>query len=64
MKLPPYLSQIAIARSSKLSRSSENAYVQVDRMAKSTSGHFTTKISGDSRLGRKKADVTMSAFSR
>ncbi|MFM2196601.1 MAG: hypothetical protein RLZZ505_33 [Verrucomicrobiota bacterium] len=58
MKDRPYLSRIAIARSTKSSRSSESAYAQVDRMAKSTNGPFTTKVSEGSGLGRKKTVAT------
>ena len=50
-----YLFRIATARSTKSSATSEDAYAQVERMAKSTNGPFTTKASDASSLGQKKA---------
>jgi len=59
MNKTDYLSRIATARSTKSSRTSEDAYAQVDRMAISTNGPFTTKASDASSLGLKKpADST------
>lgn len=56
MKQNNYLNRIATARSTKSSRTSEDAYAQVDRMAKSTSGLFTTKVSAVSSHGQTKPD--------
>lgn len=64
MSKPDYLARIAIARSQKSSRSSADAYAQVDRMAKSMSGVSTTKASGESSLGPKNADATTKGSSR
>jgi len=50
MSKPDCLSRIVIARSTKSLRTSQDAYAQVDRMAKSTSGQFTTKVSVASSL--------------
>lgn len=58
MSKPDYLARIAIARSQKSSRSSADAYAQVDRMAKSTSGASTTRASGESSLWPKSAGAT------
>jgi len=55
MNNPDYLSRIATARSTKSSRTSEDAYAQADRMMKSTNGPFTTKASAASSVGPKKA---------
>ena len=49
-----YLSRIGTARSTKSSRTSQDAYAQVDRMAKSTTGRFTTKVSYVSLDGQNK----------
>ncbi|MES2661324.1 MAG: hypothetical protein V4689_22075 [Verrucomicrobiota bacterium] len=54
MKQTDYLTRIATARSTKSSATSEDAYAQVDRMAKSTNGPFMTKASVGSSHGRKK----------
>lgn len=43
-----YLNRIATARSTRPATTSQDAYAQVDRMAKSTNGQFTMKASGDS----------------
>jgi hypothetical protein len=46
-----YLNRIATARSKMSTRTSQDAYAQVDRMAKSTNGRFTTKVSAVSSHG-------------
>ena len=56
MSKDSYLSRISTARSTKSSRTSQDAYAQVDRMAKSTSGRFKTKASDDSSDGPKKPE--------
>ncbi len=64
MKQTDYLTRIATARSTKSSRTSEDAYAQVDRMAKSTNGPFTTKASDASSPGPKKAGDSTKASKR
>jgi hypothetical protein len=64
MKQNDYLNRIATARSTKSSRTSEDAYAQVDRMAKSTSGPFTTKASAASLHGPTKTGDSTKAFKR
>lgn len=59
-----YLNQIAIARSSMPMTTSEEAYAQVERMAKSTNGPFTRKVSVASSSGRKKKDASFKGSSR
>ena len=64
MSKPNYLARIAIARSQKSSRSSADAYAQVDRMAKSMSGASTTKASVESSPEPKSADATTKGSNR
>ena len=64
MKNPTYLTRIAIARSLRPSRSSESAYAQVDRMAKSTNDPFMTKASDGLSDGWRKKDASSKASSR
>jgi hypothetical protein len=60
----PYLSRIATARLARPATTSRDAYAQVDRMAKSTSGPFTTKVSDVSSVGRKKRAVSLKGSGR
>jgi hypothetical protein len=59
-----YLNRIATARSARPATTSQDAYAQVDRMAKSTNGQFTTKVSVVSSGGRKTKDVSSRGSSR
>jgi len=59
-----YLARIAIARSKKSFTTLEDAYAQVDRMAKSTSGPFRMKTSDGSSVGPKKRDASTKDSSR
>jgi hypothetical protein len=54
MNKTDYLNRIATARSTKSSRTSEQAYAQMDRMMKSTNSPFTTKVSVASSTEREK----------
>jgi hypothetical protein len=60
----PYLNRIATARLARPAMTSRDAYAQVDRMAKSTSGPFTTKVSDVSSVGQKKRTVSLKGSSR
>ncbi|GAA5116398.1 hypothetical protein JIN84_19050 [Luteolibacter yonseiensis] len=53
-----YLSRIAAVRATKSSRTSQEAYDQVDRMAKSTVGGFVTKAADTPPDGRKQQKKT------
>ena len=58
MNQHPYLTRVATARSARPATTSQDAYAQVDRMAKSTNGQFTTKASVVSSGGRKTKSVS------
>lgn len=64
MNKAPYLNRIATARLERPATTSQDAYAQVDRMAKSMSGPFTTKASVVSSDGRKKRDVSSKGSNR
>jgi hypothetical protein len=53
-----YLHRISTARSAKPAATSQDAYSQVDRMAKTTSGPFMTKASDGSSDARKEMAET------
>ena len=59
-----YLTRIATARMQKSSRTSADAYAQMDRMARSTSGRFTMKVSGDSSPGAKSKGFSIKGSNR
>jgi hypothetical protein len=64
MSQPNYLKRIETARSTKSSRTSADAYAQMDRMVASTSGPFTTRASGDSSAGQLKGDAATKRSNR